>query len=119
MNELFESAVERCNSELDREQDLIDHDVLYMICALYRHSKIKLKFRLNRRLHMCLDRFDPHEICLLYQHINPDTCNDWDLLARIHSKLKQISPTNDECKNSADERITIDQHDFSLLFLDR
>ncbi|CAF1511761.1 unnamed protein product [Adineta ricciae] len=107
LNELFESAVARCNSELDQEQDLIDHDVLYMICALYRHSKIKLKLRLNRRLHMCLDRFDPHEICLLYQHINPDTCNDWDLLARIHSKLKQISPTNDEHESDFWPMLTI------------
>lgn len=107
MNELFDLAVNRCNTELDLNNPLVDHDVLYMTCALYRHSKVKLKFRLNKRLHACLDRFDPHEICLLYQHVNPDTCNDWDLLTRIHQKLKLISLSNEECnaRDEAPERV--------------
>ena len=88
----------RCNDELDKNQVLVDHDILYMSCALYRYSKIKLKLRLNKRLHLCLDNLDPHEISILFQHVNPDTCNDNDLLARIHQKLKKISLLNDECK---------------------
>ncbi len=98
LNDLFDLAVTRCIGELDQNHTLVDHDILYMSCALYKYSKIKLKLRLNKRLHMCLDNFDPHEICLLYQHVNPDTCNDWDLLARIHQKLKQISLSSEECK---------------------
>jgi hypothetical protein len=98
LNDLFELSVTRCNNELDQNRVLIDHDILYMICALYKHSKTKLKLRLNKRLHKCLDNFDPHEICLLFQHINPDTCNDWDLLIRIHQKLKSISLSSEECK---------------------
>jgi hypothetical protein len=98
LNELFDLAVTRCNNEFDQNRVLADHDILYMTGALYKHSKTKLKLRLNRRLHQCLDNFDPHEICLLYQHVNPDTCNDSDLLARIHQKLKNISLTSDECK---------------------
>ncbi|CAM2726441.1 unnamed protein product [Rotaria socialis] len=96
LNDLFDLAVTRCNNELDQNNFLVDHDTLYMTCALYKYSRIKLKLRLNRRLHMCLDNFDPHEICLLYQHVNPDTCNDWELLARMHHKLKQISLSNEE-----------------------
>ena len=102
MNDLFELAVARCNNELDQNRSLVDHDILYMICALYKHAKTKLKLRLNKRLHQCLDHFDPHEICLLFQHINPDTCNDWDLLARIHQKLKSISLSSEECKIARD-----------------
>jgi len=98
LNDLFDLAVIRCNNELDQNRVLVDHDVLYMTCALYKHSKTKLKLRLNKRLHQCLDNFDPHEICLLFQHVNPDTCNDWDLLARIHQKLKNISLSSEECK---------------------
>jgi hypothetical protein len=69
-----------------------------MTCALYKYSKIKLKLRLNQRLHMCLDNFDPHETGILFQHVNPDTCNDWNLLARIHHKLKSILLSSEECK---------------------
>ncbi|UJR21975.1 hypothetical protein I4U23_025043 [Adineta vaga] len=107
LNELFDLAVGRCNSELDQNQILVDHDILYMTCALYRYSKIKLKLRLNKRLHMCLDHFDAHEICLLYQHVNPDTCNDWDLLARIHQKLKQISLSSEEYEGDFWPMLTI------------
>ena len=88
----------RCNDELDKNPVLVDHDVLYMSCALYRHSKIKLKLRLNKRLHRCLDNLDPHEISLLFQHVNPDTCNDGDLLGRMHQKMKKISLLNDDCE---------------------
>ena len=77
---------------------MVDHDVLYMCCGLYRYSKIKVKLRLNKRLHQCFDNFDAHETCLLFQHVNPDTCNDWELLARMHQKLKSISLVNEECK---------------------
>lgn len=98
LNDIFEAAVSRCNDELDRNQVLVDHDILYMSCALYRYAKIKLKLRLNKRLHLCLDNLDPHEISLLFQHVNPDTCNDNDLLARMHQKLKKISLLNEECK---------------------
>ena len=98
MNDLFELAVTRCINELDQSSPLVDHDILYMTCGLYKYAKIRLKLRLNKRLHMCLDNFTLHEMCLLYQHVNPDTCNDWDLLARIHQKLKTISLSNDECK---------------------
>lgn len=100
LNDFFELAVQRCNDELDRTRALVDHDALYMTCALYKQGKTKLKLRLNRRLHQCLDRFDSHEMCLLFQHVNPDTCNDWDLLAKMHQKLKNISLSNDECKNN-------------------
>ncbi|CAF1129640.1 unnamed protein product [Rotaria sordida] len=96
LNDLFDLAVIRCNNELDQNNILVDHDTLYMTCALYRYSKIKLKLRLNRRLHMCLDNFDPHEISLLFHHVNPDTCNDWELLAYIHQKLKDISLSSEE-----------------------
>ena len=99
LTDFYELAVQRCNEELDGTRVLVDHDALYMTCALYKHAKTKLKLRLNRRLHQCLDRFDPHEICLLFQHVNPDTSNDWDLLAKMHQKLKNISLSNDECKN--------------------
>lgn len=98
MNDLFDLAVARCMNELDQNNVLIDHDILYMTCALYKYSKIKLKLRLNKRLHMCFDHFDPHEMCLLFQHVNPDTCNDWELLARMHTKLKEVSLCNEECK---------------------
>lgn len=91
-------AVQRCQNELDENRPLIDHDILYMCCALYRYSKNKLKFRLNKRLHACLDNLNPHEISLLFQHVNPDTCNDGDLLGRIHQKLKKISLLNEECQ---------------------
>jgi hypothetical protein len=97
LNDLYESATVRCNDELDRNRPLIDHDILYMSCALYRFAKVKLKLRLNKRLRMCIDRLDPHEITLLFQHVNPDTCNDSDLLASIHRILKKISLVNDEC----------------------
>lgn len=104
MNDLYELAVNRCNEELDRTRVLVDHDTLYMTCALYKQAKNKLRLRLNRRLHQCIDRFDAHEICLLFQHVNPDTCNDWDLLARIHQKLKSISLSNDECRIEIEEK---------------
>ncbi|CAF3806570.1 unnamed protein product [Adineta steineri] len=107
LNELFDLAVTRCITEFDQNHVLVDHDVLYMTCALYRYSKIKLKLRLNKRLHKCLDNFDPHEICLLYQHVNPDTCNDWDLLARIHQKLKQISLSSEEYEGDFWPMLTI------------
>ena len=97
LNDLFDLAVARCNHQLDQNRILVDHDVLYMTCALYKHSKIKLKLRLNKRLHQCLENFDPHEIGILFQHVNPDTCNDWDLLARMHQKLKKILLSSDEC----------------------
>ncbi|CAF3102339.1 unnamed protein product [Rotaria sp. Silwood2] len=99
LNDLFDLAVIRCNNELDKNNILVDHDTLYMTCALYKYSKIKLKLRLNKKLHMCLDNFDPHEICLLFQHVNPDTCNDLELLLRIHQKLKYISLSSDEYEN--------------------
>jgi len=100
LNDLFDLAVTRCNNELDQNRTHVDHDILYMTCALYKYSRIKLKLRLNKQLHRCLDNFDPHEIGILFQHVNPDTCNDWDLLARIHQKLKSISLTSDECKRN-------------------
>ena len=98
LNDLFDLAVERCNDQLDRNTVLVDHDILYMTCALYRYSRLKLKLRLNKRLNMCLDNYDRHELCLLFQHVNPDTCNDWDLLVRIHQKLKTITLSNQEGK---------------------
>ncbi len=107
LNDLFDIAVTRCNNELDQNRILVDHDILYMTCALYKYSKIKLKLRLNKRLHMCLDNFDPHEIGILFQHVNPDTCNDWDLLARIHQKLKKISLSSEECKNRKTENFDL------------
>ncbi|CAF3668501.1 unnamed protein product [Rotaria sp. Silwood1] len=107
LNDLFDLAVIRCNNELDENNILVDHDTLYMTCALYKYSKIKLKLRLNRRLHICLDNFDPHEICLLFQHVNPDTCNDWELLARIHHKLKDISLSSEEYESDFWPMLTV------------
>lgn len=96
LNDIFDLAIQRCEKELDRNQSLIDHDILYMCCAVYRQAKIPLKLRLNKRLHKLIENFTPHEISILFQHVNPDTCNDLDLLAKIHEKLKQISLNDDE-----------------------
>lgn len=105
LNDLYDLAVERCVQELDQNRPFIHHDILYMTCALYRYGKIKLRLRLNKRLLMSFDHFDPHEISLLFQHVNPDTCNDTELLARIHQKLKRISLANDECRRETNENV--------------
>ena len=96
LKDLYEFATRRCEHELDRNRIMTNQDLLYMVCALYRQAKSSMRLRLNKRLNMFIDDFDLHSACILFQHVNPDSCNDTDLLAKIHQKLMKVTLSKSE-----------------------
>ncbi|CAF0819848.1 unnamed protein product [Didymodactylos carnosus] len=87
---LFDLAVARCEYELNYHT-MTSRDLLYMCYSLYKSAPYKLKQQLDNALQIHLNKYSSHEICILYSHVNPDTCNQHDILVQIHQILKMFS----------------------------